>query len=240
MNSVPVPRNLQEERIKRMREIFLKNNFTIATKTWVTPFANGDINTIDLANKYGYEYLMTNVYLGALSNKYKETCDYNGTIVTTEAQFLGNIATRSLKEIDIAIENHIAAGERVLTFGIHPADINDYHLNKTETTIQLLTKSKYYPRMKFGFFSDILTRKYYDNLQPCPEGFGIPIADICGTGYCNVRDWGENPENCPEDCDYSNCGDKICDWIKGETEINCPSDCINWTTLSDCNYELLN
>ena len=47
------------------------------------------------------------------------------------------------------------------------------------------------------------------------------LNDSCGDGLCYII-FGENPENCPEDC-TSYCGDLVCD--ANETYPNCPTDC---------------
>jgi len=223
-----IPRNVQEFRIKAMRDIFLKYNLSTAIETWVTPFGNGDINTVDLANKYGYKFIQLAFPLGVLGDK--ETCDYKGTIVTGHTWGLSNLDSKNL---DSRIASRISTGERVISFIYHPWDFNSQNLKTVENEIELLKNSSYQHKIKFGFFSDI-TQKYYDNLSTCPSNMGLPSTKLCGNGLCNIRHHNETPISCPQDCDLSKCGDRYCDWIKGETESTCLEDCANYTFYAGC------
>jgi len=53
-----VPINIQEKHIQKMKEIFEKNNLTLATKIFIVPYHSGDDNTIKLAEKYGYRLIV--------------------------------------------------------------------------------------------------------------------------------------------------------------------------------------
>ena len=58
-------------------------------------------------------------------------------------------------------------------------------------------------------------------------------TEECGNNRCDL---GEDPNNCPQDCDFV-CGDSLCDWEKGENFINCEEDCSGeWCGDGVCDY----
>lgn len=72
-----------------------------------------------------------------------------------------------------------------------------------------------------------------ENPLNCPED--CESENLCGNGLC---DMGENPMNCPDDCNAQKpCGNGICDM--GENPMTCPDDCTGigptpCTTDNDC------
>jgi hypothetical protein len=56
-----VPYSIQDNHIKRMREIFQDYNLTTATEIFTIPYHTGDFNTTLLAEKYGYKLILQKI-----------------------------------------------------------------------------------------------------------------------------------------------------------------------------------
>ena len=59
---------------------------------------------------------------------------------------------------------------------------------------------------------------------------GCTLPPVCGNGICEP---GETPLNCSTetggDCPPQDlCGNGVCDFVQGENESNCPSDCLTY------------
>jgi peptidoglycan/xylan/chitin deacetylase (PgdA/CDA1 family) len=149
----PIHPEIQENHIRKMKDIFEKYNLITATKILVPPWHAGDNNTIDLAENYGYNLIVQ----GYISNKSYEYKKGEITITKSLIEIPMN-QTLSNKDIQEAVKDIIALISKnqtkiqIITHSVNY--LNDTLLSIDKAISEIVNNSSDKSRIKFSFISD--------------------------------------------------------------------------------------
>lgn len=130
-----IPEYMQEEKIKKMKEIFEKNNIKSATEIFLVPWFSGDENTIKIAEKYGYKLII------------QENIDKSGNLVMNynkitaskcyiNVPYRENITEKDIKYMKAKIQNLIDNRIKRIYIILHPVNFKTFNaVNYTDKFI---------------------------------------------------------------------------------------------------------
>ncbi len=148
----PIHPEIQENHIRKMKEIFEKHNLTIATKIFAVSWNAGDNDTIKLAEEYGYK-LITQTFV---PNKLAEQ-KYGMIIVSKEMVGISANQTLSDKDIQKAlsdIKSLIKENQTKIQIITHPVNYLNDTLSIDKAISEIVNNSADKSRIKFSFISD--------------------------------------------------------------------------------------
>ena len=145
-----VPAEIQEEHIKKMKEIFDEKNLTMADKIFVVPYHTGDENTIKLAGKYGYKLIVQQLTIP------KSYSEQNYGEITATQNFIDIpmkqlLSAEDLKNYSTELNKAINLNQSKIEISFHPINF-DVLITTDYFFKQLLNQSS--SKIKFGMISE--------------------------------------------------------------------------------------
>jgi len=120
-----VPINIQEDHIKRMKEIFQEFNLTTATQIFTLPYHTGDFNTTILADKYGYSLILQKVNVPKSYSEVKFgriiASENYIDILPTDIIFTNN----DVLDYNSKLNNVISLGQKRIDVSLHPINFQN-------------------------------------------------------------------------------------------------------------------
>ncbi|MEM4260304.1 MAG: DUF2334 domain-containing protein [Candidatus Woesearchaeota archaeon] len=149
--------DIQEYHIKKMKTVFAQKNIVTGTKIFFVPWHAGDNNTIDIAERYGYEILTQRNLQGnspSYNTSYNNTFYYYKQIMVTPI-LIGVKMNETLTESDVlgymdSIYNVKKRKLQYLEIVFHP--VNFYEINSTEKLISQIV-ANFSSNSRFDFVS---------------------------------------------------------------------------------------
>ena len=148
------PYKYQEEHIKKMKEIFVKHNLTMATKIFIVPWNSGDENTNLIADLQGYQILSQVNIPTKYEYSFGNLTTYKARISIPLKNSLEESELKSLKDNFYFLTTKDLKMIQIVT---HP--INYDNLGNSDKIIKdFVDASNENPRIKLGMISDVLDR----------------------------------------------------------------------------------
>lgn len=151
-NNKHIPPEIQEDHIRKMRDIFVAHNLTnYGAKIFLLPWSSGDQTTIDLAEKYGYK-LITQRFIPVKGSEYN-----NGYIIVSK-NYVSIDMNQTVKSSDILkyktdIHRILKNNQTRIQIIFH--SINFYKMENSDDLInQIIDEYSHKYQIKFGMISD--------------------------------------------------------------------------------------
>lgn len=143
---------IQEDHIKRMKQVFEKHNFPLATKILILPFNTGDTNTIEIAERYGYT-LMSQWQIPNRNVPHEYTFgDITVSNVLVGAKYDDEISDQDIKAFTEKIKDCINGNQKRIQLYFH--EVNFYKVENSDQLIkETVNMQKSNSRIKFDFIS---------------------------------------------------------------------------------------
>ncbi|HTY43765.1 MAG TPA: hypothetical protein VMC80_00795 [Patescibacteria group bacterium] len=147
-----VPAYIQEEHIKEMKDIFLKNNLIMATKIFTVPYHKGDFNTINISEAYGYKLIFEQLS----ASKNYSTRVY-GNITASEDYIdipsVSSFSDKNFANYTVELNKAIILGQKRIVIAMHPINFDDF--DNINYFIGKIVKNNG-PGIKFGMVSNTI------------------------------------------------------------------------------------
>lgn len=149
-----VPANVQQEKIKEMRDIFLKNDLIMATKIFSVPYHKGDENTINISEAYGYKLIFEQLS----GSKNYSTRNYGKIIASEDYIEIPQASAFSDKDVinyNQELNKAINLGQNRIVISMHPVNFDS--LDDIDNFMgEIINEKNYNPRIKFGMVSNTI------------------------------------------------------------------------------------
>ena len=148
-----IPVNLQEEKIKNMKEIFEKDGITTGTSIFLVPYYAGDEDTIKISEKYGYKLIIQE---NIKSNNLVENYD----TITVSKCYINipnrvNITDRDINYMKNRMQKFMNSRIKRIYVVFHPVNFNSPEaLRDTEKFINEISFKFKTANVFYGMISD--------------------------------------------------------------------------------------
>jgi len=149
LKKMPIPKGIQEEHIKKMRNIFYRKKIYSALKILALPWHAGDKNTIKISSKYKFKLI---TLIPFKSKKYEIK---KGKIIVSKCLVQGiplkeKLTKSEIKRATNQFKNLISKNQRFIQIYLHLP--NFYKKNNTKELINEILKNSN-KQINFGFIS---------------------------------------------------------------------------------------